>query len=515
MASSNKKVAVIGAGISGVVTAAHLKNEGLDVTVFERSSAAGGIWFYDERKPLEPAYSSEYLPKAGSKETKEEVEDLEVKRIRHAPPGPCYIGLKNNVATRLLETTLNKFPSGTDDFVSHSVLKDYIQDTAAKTAVDAVTQYNTDVRNVTKVGSNWTVQTSTLKLHDNGTETFETFTSDFDAVVVASGHYHAPRIPNIPGLADWKRLYPHRVQHSKGYRSPSDFHGKNFLLIGGSVSSTDIARELGPIADTIYQSHRNGAFDLSASLLPENGIRVDEVVSFELPSPVTSSTTPPTLSPSDPIPLTVTLKSGQKLCAIHHVILCTGYHLTLPFLPQYTNSNTPVTQASDSVLVTDGTMFHNLHKDIFYMPDPTLAFVGVPFFTATFTLFEFQAMVVAKVLAGLADLPSEAQMKEEYDTRVATKGYGKAFHSLRDEEEEYVTELLAWVNADLEKNGESRLEGHSAQWKEARAEQVQRIKALFEAPERAERRLEGLCQSLGEVAGSGRGEEGTLVQAAA
>ena len=44
MISSNKKVAVIGAGISGVVTAAHLKNEGLDVTVFERSSAAGGIW---------------------------------------------------------------------------------------------------------------------------------------------------------------------------------------------------------------------------------------------------------------------------------------------------------------------------------------------------------------------------------------------------------------------------------------------------------------------------------------
>jgi ACS family pantothenate transporter-like MFS transporter len=44
MVPSNKRVAVIGAGISGVVTAAHLKNEGLDVTVFERSSAAGGIW---------------------------------------------------------------------------------------------------------------------------------------------------------------------------------------------------------------------------------------------------------------------------------------------------------------------------------------------------------------------------------------------------------------------------------------------------------------------------------------
>jgi cation diffusion facilitator CzcD-associated flavoprotein CzcO len=107
------------------------------------------------------------------------------RRLHHSSCNrPCYIGLKNNVATRLLETTLNKFPPGTEDFVSHSVLKDYIQDTAAKTAVDALTQYNTDVRNVTKVGSKWAVQTSTLKSHDNGTVAFETSTS----VRIASPH---------------------------------------------------------------------------------------------------------------------------------------------------------------------------------------------------------------------------------------------------------------------------------------------------------------------------------------
>jgi len=39
------RVAVIGAGVSGICTAAHLQNEGLDVTVFERSKAAGGIWY--------------------------------------------------------------------------------------------------------------------------------------------------------------------------------------------------------------------------------------------------------------------------------------------------------------------------------------------------------------------------------------------------------------------------------------------------------------------------------------
>jgi cation diffusion facilitator CzcD-associated flavoprotein CzcO len=39
-----KTVGVIGAGVSGVAAAAHLKSAGLKVTVFERSSVAGGVW---------------------------------------------------------------------------------------------------------------------------------------------------------------------------------------------------------------------------------------------------------------------------------------------------------------------------------------------------------------------------------------------------------------------------------------------------------------------------------------
>ena len=37
-------VAVIGAGISGVVAAAHLKKKGLQVAVFERNHDSGGVW---------------------------------------------------------------------------------------------------------------------------------------------------------------------------------------------------------------------------------------------------------------------------------------------------------------------------------------------------------------------------------------------------------------------------------------------------------------------------------------
>ena len=40
------RVAVIGAGISGVLAAAHLRRARIDVVVFERSAAAGGNIMY-------------------------------------------------------------------------------------------------------------------------------------------------------------------------------------------------------------------------------------------------------------------------------------------------------------------------------------------------------------------------------------------------------------------------------------------------------------------------------------
>lgn len=224
-------------------------------------------------------------------------------------------------------------------------------------------------------------------------------------------------------------------------------------------------------------------------MLPENGYRIDEVVSYDAPA---ASEGPTVLDDSQPVPANVTLKSGEKICDIHHVILCTGYHLTLPFLPQLHSDETPVDKAGSALLVTDGSQFHNLHKDIFYINDPTLAFIGVPFFTATFTLFEFQAMVVAKVLSGQAKLPSRNAMRAEYDNRVKERGYGKGFHSLRDREAEYVNELIDWVNRDLEAAGRSRLYGHTEQWHKAKKEQIQRMKALFETPVE-ERRFEISC----------------------
>jgi cation diffusion facilitator CzcD-associated flavoprotein CzcO len=42
---TGRRVAVIGAGVSGIVSAGHLLAAGLNVTVFERNLAPGGVWY--------------------------------------------------------------------------------------------------------------------------------------------------------------------------------------------------------------------------------------------------------------------------------------------------------------------------------------------------------------------------------------------------------------------------------------------------------------------------------------
>ena len=51
MSSQAKRVAVIGAGVSGLAAAKCLLDEGLTPVVFEQSAHIGGIWNYDERLP--------------------------------------------------------------------------------------------------------------------------------------------------------------------------------------------------------------------------------------------------------------------------------------------------------------------------------------------------------------------------------------------------------------------------------------------------------------------------------
>jgi len=75
---------------------------------------------------------------------------------------PAYHGLTNNVATRLMKTKLHEWPEGTEDYVNHRILKEYIQGIAKKTGVEDSTVFGAKVTKVEKEGKTWSLTYETL-----------------------------------------------------------------------------------------------------------------------------------------------------------------------------------------------------------------------------------------------------------------------------------------------------------------------------------------------------------------
>ncbi len=127
------------------------------------------------------------------------------------------------------------------------------------------------------------------------------------------------------------------------------------------------------------------------------------------------------ISDAGPIPNSVTLVKGQVFHGLDRVILATDYHCSFPFLPHLHRDDLRPEEADETCLVTDGTRMHNVYFDIFNILNQSLAFISVPYFGATFSLFEFQAMAVAQIFTEKAELPTEEEMKREYEDRVKNR----------------------------------------------------------------------------------------------
>ncbi|KAI1458486.1 MFS general substrate transporter [Annulohypoxylon moriforme] len=432
-------VAVIGAGISGVVSAAHLLRDGFNVTVFERTGVVGGVWDYEPQPDRDPPFPNVRPPAPHWEEVEKEGLSSDEVAVIHGPPNPCYAGLKNNIPTPIMRSSLLQWPEGSEDLVDQKVVHQYIKDIAHIHNVYDKINFHTRVESVSKPEGDqkWTIVTSTFVRTKSG-HTLTKKTWKFDAVVVASGHYHIPFVPDVPGLSTWKQLFPDRVTHSKQYQTPLPFSNKTILIIGAGVSALDIAKETSPLGAKIIQSRRESKYDVLVSRLPEGVDRVAMVAEF-IPDVVDRDSGSQPLNPSEAIPGKVVLEDGRALEGIDHVIIATGYITSYPFLGDLEQPLTRWEDADEKVLITsDGYITHNLHKDIFYIPDPSLAFIGVSHLVSTFSLFDFQAQVAAKVFAGQARLPPKSVMKEEHRERKARFQPGERFHSMFAAEDAYI-----------------------------------------------------------------------------
>ena len=485
--SSHPRVAVIGAGISGVCTAAHLLKAGIETTVFDRSSTAGGVWHYDIRVAADQAYPSR-APSHGDYDVSlpgefaygtppvdpadsETVPGAATSRssveTNFSPPGPCYAGLTNNVPTSLMRSSLAPWPAGTPSRTSRQDIEAYVQAVSDAYSVTTMTHYHTRVEEIKRAshGQAWSVRTVTLDGRCATRRFVERFW-EFDSVVVATGHYNMPRIPDVPGLGEWKAAFQNRVTHSKAYRSPEIFRDQNVLVIGGGVSSIDICRELDGVARQSYQSTRGGLYDVPPVLLPPSTTRIGEISGFFVDDELLESWEDPVCE-CNAIPGHILLKDGTRIDGIHRLIIATGYITSYPFLSHLHADSTDMSKAGPDALVTaEGSMTHNLHKDIFYIPDPTLMFVGVPYYTATFSCFDFQAQLVARVLSGAASVPNREAMRREYAQRISLRGLGRSFHSLKGPGEEiaYASDLVKMAANEHLPDGVQPMRGHDEDW---------------------------------------------------
>ena len=87
--------------------------------------------------------------------------------------------------------------------------------------------------------------------------------------------------------------------------------------------------------------------------------------------------------------------------------------------------------------------------------------------------------MAAAVISGQAVLPAREDMRMEYDAKVRRKGAGRAFHSLKDKEGEYVDKFLSWVNCDRAKIGAEPLAGHTQAWHVARVDHLERVRKVI------------------------------------
>lgn len=171
------KVAVIGAGLCGLIAARELERESHEVVVFEKSNRLGGVWVYDPRT---------------------ESDLLGIDPDREIVHGTIYKSLRTNSPRQIMGfsdyTFEGKEYGDPRMFPGHQEFLRYLEDFSEKFEVTKLIRFDSEVTRVELLDSGnefvveWKVSGVSL-------------TEVFDAVVVCNGHNTQPRAAlDIPGI---------------------------------------------------------------------------------------------------------------------------------------------------------------------------------------------------------------------------------------------------------------------------------------------------------------------------
>ena len=354
------RIAIIGAGPSGMAqlrafeAAKAAGREIPELVCFEKQDDWGGQWNYDWRTGIdahgEPVHSSMYR-NLWSNGPKEALEFAEYTFDEH-------------------------FGRPISSYPPRAVLWDYINGRAESSGVKKYVQFATAVRWV-----QFDEETKTFSVTVEDLKTKQTTTSEFDQVIVASGHFSVPNVPHFEGIETFQGA----LCHAHDFRGAESLAGKDVLLIGASYSAEDIG----------VQAYKMGAKSVTFSYR-------SAPMGFDWPADV------------EELPLVTHFEGSTAHFAngvsraFDAVVLCTGYLHHYPYLPSDLALDSP------NCLYPDG-----LYRGVVSEANNALFYLGAQDQWFTFNMFDAQAWYVRDVILGDVALPTALEQRADIDRWLA------------------------------------------------------------------------------------------------
>ena len=379
------KVAIIGAGPCGLSILRafeHAEKKGdkiPEIVCFEKQSDWGGLWNYSWR--------------TGSDEYGDPIPNSMYRYLWSNGPKECL-----EFADYSFDEHFNKpIPS----FPPREVLKDYIIGRAEKSELKKNVKFNTTVTSVTSDGDAFNVSYKD-KVED------KISSERFDNVVVATGHFSVPYIPEYKGMSS----FPGRIMHSHDFRDAEEFRNKNVVVLGSSYSAEDVA----------LQCHKYGAKSVTI------GYR-NNPMGFHWPEGMKE------VHYMDRIEGNKAIFKDGTIQEMDALILCTGYLHHFPFLSE------------ELKLKTHNRLYPpKLYKGVAWQDNPNLFYLGMQDQFHTFNMFDAQAWYVRDIIMNKISLPSNDEMEKDINNWVSKEEALEDAHQMIDFQTDYCVDLCSSID---------------------------------------------------------------------
>lgn len=387
------------------------------VEIFEQRSSFGGLWNYSPESSVGKIEVPQTSPIQSLEEPIWRGNTIRDSNVGEKDGGlefstPMYEVLETNLPHFLMEYSDDQSLRNNQLFPSRGSTLQYLNSYAdeVRHLVKFQTQVIEVLRENRKGKESWLLKYRCLRSGVIDTSTY-------DAIVVASGHYSNPFLPEIRGISQWNHDYPGTISHSKSFQRPQDFKDKRVLVVGYSASGYDISAQIAShcISPVIVSVRSDTPF----AAMPSSTIRMPEIVEFLSPAHHNRA---------------VKFSNGHIEAGIDAIVFCTGYLYSFPFLPSLLPQ-----------LIDTGDRVQHLYQHIFSIDDPSLVFVSLLTSVVPFRTVEGQAAAIARVWSRRLDLPSRLEMLEWEKSRSGL-GRREKFHRLSPPEDlDYYDGLIEWV----------------------------------------------------------------------